>query len=89
MAKKIRFKPIHIVTLVIIGVIFLPGYIKFMQLKFRNMRLESEITRLEKENLKLYKEKKKLEEDINYVEQVARESMGVAKKGEIPIRIEK
>ncbi len=86
---KIRIKPVHIVILVIIGAIFLPGYIKFMQLKIRNMRLEKEITRLERENLKLYKEKKRLEEDINYVEKVARESMGVTKKGEIPIRIER
>jgi cell division protein FtsB len=86
---KIRIKPAHIVIAAIIGAVFFPGYIKFMQLKIRNMRLENEITRLEKENLKLYKEKKRLEEDINYVEKVARESLGVTKKGEIPIKIEK
>jgi len=86
---KIRFKPIHIAIAVVIAVIFLPGYIKLIQLKVRNIHLESEISRLERENLKLYKEKKKLENDINYVEKVARESMGVTKKGEIPIRIEK
>ena len=86
---KIRIKPTHIVIAAIIGAIFLPGYIKFMQLKIRNMHLEKEITRLERDNIKLYKEKKRLEEDINYVEKVARESMGVTKKGEIPIRIEK
>ena len=67
---KIRFKPIHIAIAVVIAVIFLPGYIKLMQLKVRNMHLESEISRLERENLKLYKEKKKLENDINYVEKV-------------------
>lgn len=86
---KINFKPIHIAILVLIALIFLPGYIKFMQLKVRNMHMEREIARLEKENLKLFKEKKKLEQDINYVEKVARESMGVTKKGEIPIRIER
>lgn len=86
---KIRFKPIHIAIAAVIAVIFLPGYIKLIQLKVRNIHLESEISRLERENLKLYKEKKKLENDINYVEKVARESMGVTKKGEIPIRIEK
>ena len=86
---KIRIKPAHIIIAAIIGAIFLPGYIKFMQLKIRNMHMEKEITRLEKDNLKLYKEKKRLEEDINYVEKVARESMGVTKKGEIPIKIEK
>ena len=86
---KIRIKPIHLVLAAVIAVIFLPGYIKFIQLKVRNMHLEGEISRLEKENLKLYKEKKKLEEDINYVEKVARESMGVTKKGEIHIKIER
>jgi len=86
---KIRFKPIHIAIAVVIIAIFIPGYIKFIQLKVRNMHMEKEISRLEKENLKLFKEKKKLEEDINYVEKVARESMGVTKKGEIPIRIER
>jgi cell division protein FtsB len=86
---KIRFKPIHIAVAAVIAAIFIPGYIKFIQLKVRNMHLEGEISRLEKENLKLYKEKKRLEEDINYVEKVARESMGVTKKGEIPIRIER
>ncbi|MDP2980809.1 MAG: septum formation initiator family protein [Candidatus Omnitrophota bacterium] len=86
---KIRFKPIHIAVAAVIVAIFIPGYIKFIQLKVRNMHLEGEISRLEKENLKLYKEKKRLEEDINYVEKVARESMGVTKKGEIPIRIER
>jgi cell division protein FtsB len=86
---KIRFKPIHIAIAAIIAAIFLPGYIKLIQLKVRNMHMEGEIVRLEKENLKLHKEKKKLEEDITYVEKVARESMGVTKKGEIPIKIEK
>ena len=86
---KIIIKPVHIVIAAVIGAIFLPGYVKLIQLKVRNMRLESEIVRLEKENIKLYKENKRLEEDINYVEKVARESMGVTKKGEIPIRIER
>ena len=86
---KIRFKPIHIVVAAVIAAIFIPGYIRFIQLEVKNMHLEGEISRLEKENLKLYKEKKSLEEDINYVEKVARESMGVTKKGEIPIKIER
>ena len=86
---KIRIKPLYIAIAIVISATFLPGYIKFMQLKLKNMHLENEIARLERENIKLYKEKKRLEEDINYVEKVARESMGVTKKGEIPIRIEK
>lgn len=60
-----------------------------MELRAKNIYLEREIRRLERENVKLYKEKKKLEEDISYVEKVARDSMGVAKEGEMPIKIER
>lgn len=86
---KIRIKSRYIVIGVILLVIFLPGYLKFMQLAAKNIYLEYEIRRLERENVRLYKEKKRLQEDINYVEKVARESMGVTRKGEIPIKIER
>jgi len=86
---KIRIKPLYIAILVILGIIFLPGYIKFIRLTAKNIYLEMEITRLERENIKLNKEKKRLETDINYVEKVARESMGVTREGEIPIKMQK
>lgn len=90
MAKiNIRIKSSYIVIGIIMSFIFLPGYIKFIQLKAKSIKLEREIVRLEKENIRLHQEKKRLETDINYVEKVARESMGVTRKGEIPIRIEK
>ncbi len=86
---KIRIKPLYLIVAFILLVIFLPGYKKFMDLRTKNIQLENEIERLEKENIALYKEKKKLEEDIDYVEKVARETMGLAKEGEIPIKIER
>jgi cell division protein FtsB len=86
---KIRIKPLYIGIMVLFGIIFIPGYIKFMELKFKNDRLEKEISRLERENIKLHKEKKRLQEDITYVEKVARESIGVTREGEIPIKIKK
>ena len=85
---KIRIKPLYIVIAIVLFVLFLPGYAKFMELRARNMYLEKEIKRLEQENITLYKEKDRLEDDIDYIEKVARESMGVAKEGEIPIKIE-
>ncbi|MFA4991443.1 MAG: septum formation initiator family protein [Candidatus Omnitrophota bacterium] len=86
---KIRIKSKYLVIGGILLVIFLPGYLKFMQLAAKNMYMEHEIRRLERENVKLYKEKKRLQEDMNYVEKVARDSMGVTRKGEIPIKIER
>ncbi len=86
---KIRIRPLYVVVAIVLFVIFLPGYTKFMELRARNIELEKEIERLEKENVALYKEKKRLNEDIDYMEKVARESMGLAKEGEIPIKIER
>jgi len=86
---KIRIRPLFVIVAIVLFVIFLPGYTKFMELRARNIELEKEIGRLEKENVALYKEKKRLNEDIDYMEKVARESMGLAKEGEIPIKIER
>lgn len=86
---KIRIKPLYIGITLLLFVIFLPGYAKFMELRARNINLEKEIERLEQENIRFYKETKRLKEDIDYIEKVARESMGVTREGEIPIKIEK
>ena len=86
---KIRIRPLYIVIALILVLIFLPGYAKFMELRSKNIYLEKEIERLESDNIKLYNEKKKLEEDIDYIEKVARESMGLTREGEIPIKIER
>ncbi|NQV04197.1 MAG: septum formation initiator family protein [Candidatus Omnitrophica bacterium] len=85
---KIKIRQLYIVIIVALIVVFLPGYAKFMELRAKNIYLEKEIERLEQENVNLYKEKEKLKEDIDYIEKVARESMGVTREGEIPIKIE-
>ena len=86
---KIKIRPLYLVIALVLLVTFLPGYKKFMDFRAKNIHLEKEIERLEKDNIALYKEKKKLEEDMDYVEKVARDSMGLAKEGEIPIKIER
>ncbi len=85
---KIKVKPLYIVVTIVLIVIFLPGYARFMELRSKNTYLETEIARLEQENIRLNKEKARLEEDLDYVEKVARESMGVTREGEILIKIE-
>ncbi len=86
---KIKIKPFYVVIAIALIIIFLPGYAKFMELQAKSEWLEKEIERMEKENIRLYNEKLKLEKDINYIEKVARESLGLTREGEIPVKIEK
>lgn len=68
-------------------VIFLPSFAKIQELRQKNKELEANIKRLDKENLALSQEKEKLEKDPEYLERVAREKLGIVKKGEIVYRI--
>lgn len=86
---KIKIRPLYIVIAIALVAIFLPGYAKFMELRARNIYLEKGIEKLEQQNVRLYREKERLEKDIEYIEKVARESMGVTRDGEIPIKIER
>lgn len=68
-------------------IIFLPGYTKLVELRDRNQELEFKIKRLNIENALLEEELKKVENDPLYQEKIAREKMGVVRKGEIPVKI--
>ncbi|MCX5706348.1 MAG: septum formation initiator family protein [Candidatus Omnitrophica bacterium] len=68
-------------------VLFLPGFSKFQELRDKNRDLEYKIKRLNVENALLQEELKKIARDPDYQERIAREKMGVVKKGEIPIKI--
>lgn len=68
-------------------VVFLPGYTKLQELKDRNRDLEVKIKRLSIENAFLQQELKRIESDPVYQEKIAREKMGVVRKGEIPVKI--
>lgn len=71
----------------VLAVVFLPGYSKLQELKERNRSLESKIKRLNMENALLQQELKRIEGDAFYQEKIAREKMGVVRKGEIPVKI--
>lgn len=75
--------------LCVLGVVavFLPGYLKLEELRYRNSRLQADINKMKRSNLELIVEKGKLQKDKNYIEKVARDKMGVAKKGEIVYKI--
>ena len=68
-------------------VLFLPGFSKLQDLREKNRDLESKIRRLNIENALLEEEMKKVASDPVYQERVAREKMGIVRKGEIPIKI--
>jgi cell division protein FtsB len=72
---------------VLLLIIFLPSYTKLQELRDRNRDLEGQIKRLAKENYLLQQEIKRIENDLLYQEKIAREKMGIVRKGEIPIKI--
>lgn len=68
-------------------VLFIPGFAKLQGLRDKNVDLEDKIRRLNIENALLNQELKRIENDPIYQERIAREKMGVVRKGEIPIKI--
>lgn len=68
-------------------IIFLPGYTKLQELRDKNTELEAKIRRLNVENALLQQELHRAENDPLYQESIAREKMGVVRKGEVPVKI--
>ena len=68
-------------------VLFLPGYTKLQELRDKNRDLGKKIKRLNIENYLLQEEIKRMQNDPVYQEKIAREKMGVVRKGEIPVKI--
>ncbi len=68
-------------------VVFLPGYTKLQDLRTKNKELSLNINKLKKENVLLQNEIVRLQDDPLYQEKVAREKMGIVRKGEVPVKI--
>jgi len=68
-------------------ILFLPGYTKLQELRDKNRDLNTRIKRLSIENYLLQEEVKRIQNDPVYQEKIARDKMGVVRKGEIPVRI--
>jgi cell division protein FtsB len=67
--------------------LFLPGFTKLQELRDKNRDLVTKIKQLRIENSFLEQELRRLENDPVYQERIAREKMGIVRKGEIPIKI--
>lgn len=65
---------------------FLPPFIKYQQINYKNRALERQLKSVKEEIKILEEEKMRLETDIIYVEKRARDRTGVAKKGEIILK---
>jgi len=74
-------------ALVLLAMVFLPGFIKLQELREKNREMIVKIKRLNIENALLQLELKRVQDDPVYQEKIAREKMGVVRKGEIPIKI--
>ncbi len=72
---------------VLLLVIFLPGYTKLQELRDKNRDLEVKIKSLYIENTLLQQELRRIDNDPVYQEKIAREKMGVVRKGEVPVKI--
>ena len=68
-------------------VVFLPGYTKLQDLRAKNRELSLNINKLKKENVLLQNDIARLQDDPLYQEKVAREKMGIVRKGEVPVKI--
>ncbi|MDD5464864.1 MAG: septum formation initiator family protein [Candidatus Omnitrophica bacterium] len=72
---------------VLLLVLFLPGYTKLQESRIKNRKLEENFRKMAVDNYLLQEELKRIENDPVYQEKIARDKMGVVRKGEIPIKI--
>ncbi|MFA6357862.1 MAG: septum formation initiator family protein [Candidatus Omnitrophota bacterium] len=72
---------------VLLLILFLPGYTKLQESRAKNRQIEEKFRKMAIENYLLQEELKRVENDPVYQEKIARDKMGVVRKGEIPIKI--
>ncbi len=85
--EKKKIIVLSVLGLILLGVIFIPGYLKIKRLVRQNRELERQIKETKQANRRLEEEQEKLESDPVYLEKVAREKLGLAKEGEIIYKV--
>jgi len=71
----------------LLGIIFIPGYLRIRELSRQNQDLEKQIAEFRQLNKDLKEEQEKLISDPLYLEKVAREKLGVVRKGEVVYKV--
>lgn len=74
--------------ILILLIIFLPGYTKLQELKDKKKNLEVKIDEIQLDNLRLEDQTLRMQRDPVYQEEVVREKLGVVRKGEVIYKIE-
>ncbi|MFH1552228.1 MAG: septum formation initiator family protein [Candidatus Omnitrophota bacterium] len=69
--------------LVVLCIVFLPGFSELHKLREENAQLQQRIRLLEEYNHELKNELLKMQQDPGSIEKKAREKLGIVKKGEI------
>lgn len=82
-----RRRLILLAILIILLIIYLPGYSKLQGLRAKNRALLSSIEQLKNENSELAHQIERLKDDPFYIEKKARDKMGIVKKGEIIYKV--
>ena len=85
--EKSKIIVLFLLSLVLLGVIFIPGYLKIKRLSGQNRDLERQIEEIKQTNKRLKEEQEKLINDPLYLEKVAREKLGVVRKGEVVYKV--
>ena len=87
---KLKTKKILSVLLIIgVAYFFLAGnrgIIRLVEMKTEKYRLEKELVKLEEENRRSIEEIRSLKQDLKSIERIAREDLGLVKKGEVVFR---
>ena len=83
-----KVRPFYIFGfLLLLVVIYLPGFTKLQELKNQNRQFILDMEELKKKNEELKVEKARLENDMDYIEKIAREKLGMVKENEIIYKI--
>ena len=85
--EKKKIIVLSVLGLILLGVIFIPGYVRFRKLAKLLREQEKQIEEVKDNNKRLEEELEKLKNDPLYLEKVAREKLGLAKEGEIVYKV--
>lgn len=77
------FPGVLLLALFLMGLLGEQGLIQLSTLKDERLRLEASIREQEQLNIKLRRQVRQLQNDKRYLERLAREEMGLVRKGEL------